>query len=178
MSARRSIFASTMLTSTLLASALVLLAGCSAPGSGPATSPATDTGDGGTSPSQASSAPAASGPDACALVTEAVLSASLGRDPGAGVSSPGNGGTGSTTCTYGKAVIVQVSLQPDTYLPATLYSPTTVDGAVAPAVGDRGYVATGATLVVKGQVGVFVTYTPDATIGQGQALAAAIVGAL
>jgi hypothetical protein len=171
-----------LLATALLAASVVLLAGCSTPSSGTPSSAATgsgsDTGDGGTSPTDASSAPAASGPDACTLVTEAMLTAALGTDPGAGVSSPGNGGTGSTTCTYGSAVVVQVSLQPDTYLPATLYSPTTVDGAVATAVGDRGYIATGATLVVKGQVGVFVTYAHAGSLDQGQALAAAIVGAL
>jgi len=174
MSVRRSVFA----TALLAASAVLLLAGCSAPTGTAASTPASDTGDGGTSPSGASSAPAASGPDACTLVSESVLTTALGADPGSGVSSPGNGGTGSTTCTYGTAVVVQVSLQPDTYLPASLYSPTTVDGAVAPAVGDRGYIATGATLVVKGQVGVFVTYAHAASLDQGQALAAAIVAGL
>ncbi|MEO6532430.1 MAG: hypothetical protein ABIO06_02530 [Pseudolysinimonas sp.] len=165
-------------TATLFAAATVaMLAGCSTPSGGGASAPAT-AGDGGTSPSTASSAPAASGPDACTLVSESMLTSTLGTDPGAGVSTPGNGGAGSSTCTYGNAVVVQVSLQPDTYLPATLYSPSTVDGAVAPAVGDRGYIATGATLVVKGQVGVFVTYTHEASLDQGQALAAAIVGGL
>jgi len=174
MPARRSLIATTL----LVAATVAVLAGCSTTAGGAASAPATDSGDGGTSPTPASSAPAASGPDACTLVSESVLTAALGADPGSGVSSPGNGGAGSTTCTYGTAVVVQISLQPDIYLPATLYSTTTVSGSVAPAVGDRGYIATGATLVVKGQVGVFVTYTHAASLDQGQALAAAIVNGL
>ena len=174
MSARRSLLATTLLATI----ALMLLAGCSAPAATPASSAATDSGDGGTAPTTADSAPAASGPDACTLVTESILASTLGTDPGTGVPSPGNGGTGSTTCTYGTAVVVQVSLQPDTYLPASIYGPSGVSGAVAPAVGDRGYIAPSATLVVKGQVGVFVTHTQAASLDQGQALAAAIVAGL
>src|SRR5476649_736254 len=129
-------------SAALSCAALLLLAGCSTTSGGGASTAATDTGDGGTSPTSASSAPAASGPDACALVTESMLTSTLGTDPGAGVSKPGNGGTGSTTCHYANNTDVQVSLQADLYLPASIYSPAGVDGAVAPTVGDRGYVAT------------------------------------
>ena len=174
MPARRPLVASTLLA----AGALILLVGCSSPTTGSPSSAATDTGDGGTSPTSAASAAAASGPDACALVSEAVLTTALGTDPGTGVSSPGNGGTGSTTCRYPNNTDVQVSLQADTYLPASIYSPAGVDGAVAPAVGDRGYVAAEGVLVVKGQTGVLVTWAHPATLDQGQALAAAIFAGL
>lgn len=174
----RSVRIPTASVGLLALAALALLAGCSAPAGGGASSAATDTGDGGTSPSSASSAAATSGSDACALVTETVLTTALGTDPGASTSQPGNGGTGSSTCHYADNTIVQVSLQADTYLPGSLYSPSTVDGAVAPAVGDRGYVASEGVLVVKGQTGVLVTWSHPATIAQGQALVAAVFAGL
>ncbi len=164
-------------TAVTLMAVAVLLAGCSTPSSPAATS--TGGGDGGTSPSSASSAPAAaSGPDACALVTASILQTALGSTPGSGVSSAGHEEAGSSTCTYSDGTVVQLTAQADSYLPASIYSPSGVAGAVAPTSGDRGYVATEAVLVVKGQTGVFVTYTHEASLDQGQALAAAIVAGL
>jgi hypothetical protein len=163
---------------TLLASGAIVLATALAGCSSPTPAPATDSGtasDAGTTPS-AAPAPAASGPDACALVTPAVIQSVLGVDPGAGTSSAGFGGTGSTTCKYASSdLIAQVSLDADTYYPATIYDKSQVSGAVDPTSGDRGYVAPGAMLVVKGKVGVFVTGSAITSIDQGQALAAALV---
>ena len=167
-SSRIALFASGVIAITLA------LSGCSAP---------TPTADGAAAPTAVASpsaapapATAATGPDACALVTEALVQSVLGVDPGAATSSTGFGGAGSTTCKYAASdLLAQVSLDAGTYYPATIYDKSQVSGAVDPASGDRGYVATGAMLVVKGKVGVFVTGGAITSIDQGQALAAALV---
>ncbi|MES2170780.1 MAG: hypothetical protein V4479_08670 [Actinomycetota bacterium] len=163
-----------LLAPALVVAAVIALAGCSA---ATPTSAPSEASDGGTSPSTASSPAASTGPKACELVTAAVLQSTLGVAAGTGSEKSGFGGPGSTECDY-TGIIVQVSLQADTYYPAASYSPAGVPGSAAPASGDRGYVAPSAILVVKGQTGVFVTLTHQVTIDQGQALATAIVAGL
>lgn len=166
-----------LVTAVVSALALAALTACSSPASTSAAASGSTAGTAAPS-AAASSAPAASGPDACQLVTEALVTSVLGVDPGAATSSPGFGGDGSTTCKYGSSdLTTQVSLQADLYFPASVYDKSQVSGAVDPTSGDRGYVAVGAVLVVKGKVGVFVIGTGIGSIDQGQALAAAIVGA-
>ncbi|MEO8094147.1 MAG: hypothetical protein ABI632_04345 [Pseudolysinimonas sp.] len=163
-----------LLAATVSVLALGVLAGCSA-----AVPAGTTPGDSGApAPAPAvTTAPAASAPDACVLVSESVLTQALGVDPGAATSKPGNGGDGSTTCTYASSdIITQVSGQADLYYPASIYDKSQVDGAVDPTAGDRGYVAAGAFLVVKGQVGVFVTGS-GISVDQAQAVVAAVVSA-
>ena len=169
--------ASLLLIATSVAIA-VSLTGCT-PGT-PSSSPSASQSADGTAPS-ASAAPAATGPKACDLVTAAMIQAAYGFDPGAGTAKEGFGGAGSTECDYGTKVIVQVSLQSDLYYPASTYSKSGVPGAEDPdpAAGvDRGYVASEAVLVVKGQTGVFVTVVQHVGIPANQALAKAIGGAL
>jgi hypothetical protein len=167
----------------LIATSIVIaatLAGCT-PGT-PSSSPSAVQPADGTAPS-ASAAPAATGPKACELVTAAMIQAAYGFDPGSGSEKDGFGGAGSTTCNYdgvGKTV-VQVSLQAVTYFPKSTYDKSQVAGAADPDAAsgaDRGYVAPEAVLVVKGQVGVFVTTTQNVGIPAGQALAKTIVDAI
>jgi hypothetical protein len=165
--------ASLLLLCTSIAIA-VALTGC-APGTPPSAPTPIQSPDG-AAPS-ASAAPAATGPKACELVTEAMITAAYGFDPGTGTEKDGFGGAGSTECSYGTKVIVQVSLQADLYYPASTYDKSGVPGAEDPdpsASVDRGYVAEEAVLVVKGQTGVFVTVVQNVGIPANQALAKAI----
>ena len=120
---------------------------------------------------------------ACELVTAAMIKKAFGYDPGAASESPGANEAGSTECDFdGTGLIyVQLTEQADTYLPVGTYDKSQVDGGVdiAKSAGaDRGYVAPEAVVLVKGNVGVFVTTGQDPGIPAGQALAKAIVRAL
>jgi hypothetical protein len=159
------------------------LTGCSAPAAPPA--PA-DTAAAAPSPSASASASSGgtSALNACTIVTEALITQSLGIDPGAGVPS------GDDVCNFKTAdgsvlIVAQTSPQADLYYPTSIYDASVVTGATAITSGvDRGYyqaptngTGNSGILVVKSNKAVFVTmylngsYTGDGVLALASAIA-------
>jgi hypothetical protein len=172
---------------TIAAAAIVIavsLTGCAA-SSAPA-APA-ETAAAAPSPSAAasSSSSGTSALNACMIVTEALITQSLGIDPGAGVAS------GDDVCNFKTAdgsvlIVAQTSPQAELYYPTSIYDASAVEGATPITSGvDRGYyqaptngTGNSGILVVKSNKAVFLTmylngsYTGDGVLALATAIAA------
>jgi hypothetical protein len=135
----------------------------------------------GESPAVADPPPADAVADGCTLVPAELLQDTLDLDPGEATPVP-SAVDGPDSCEYDALFgTVQVSTDAETYFTGKIYEPDAVPGAVdAPAPADRGYVAVGGFLVVRGETGVLFTAGDprDSTLEQWTALAAEVVGQL
>ena len=137
--------------------ALLALTGCgAAAGGAPGTAAASATAPAGASAS-ASSATAVG--DVCALLPRARLRAAIGADPGEGVAAEGriDGGQCTWTVSDAHTALVQVTRQPDAYLPDSVWKRPRSAADVAGV--DRGWAAaeTHTILLVKHGRGVLFT---------------------
>jgi hypothetical protein len=136
---------------------------------------------GGETPTVAEPPPSDALPDGCTLIPAELIRETLGIDAGKGAAQTSAVG-GPDSCEYGVILgSVQISTDADTFFAGEVYEPDAVPDAVdAPEPADRGYVAVGGFLVVRGDTGVLFTAGDprDSTLEQWTALATEVAGQL